>query len=71
MARIARNFQVIVTAVKTVKPMKMSFATEDKAREDIARMVTFSATARGQEAWGDLTGAVIFNKETRATITVF
>ena len=70
MARTARNFQTILISTGTTKPMKMSFATEDKAREDIAKGVIFSKTERGQAAWGDITSAVIFNKETRETISV-
>jgi hypothetical protein len=70
MARTARIFQTILISTGTAKPMKMSFATEEKAREDIASGVTFSKTERGQAAWGDITSAVIFNKVTGETITV-
>lgn len=66
---MARNFQTQVTTTKVTKPMKMSFATEVKAREDIASMVEASRT-HCAEAWGSVTRAVIINKETGETITV-
>jgi hypothetical protein len=67
---MARNFQTQITSTKVLKSMKASFATEDKARGDIARSVIFSQTADGQEHWGDIVSAVIFNKETGKTTTV-
>jgi hypothetical protein len=70
MARTARIFQTQITAAGVSKPMKSSFSTEGAARTDIARSVTFSKTERGQVAWGNITSAVIFNKETGETITV-
>lgn len=71
MARTARIFQSqMVSTVGSSKPMKQSFATEDAARADIIRGAAFSKTERGQQVWGDITSAVIFNKETGETIVV-
>ena len=70
MARTPLIFQVQITTTGVAKPMKWSYGTEAKAREEIAPKVAFSKTERGQESWGDVTGVVIFNKETGETITV-
>lgn len=64
-----RIFQTIVTADKA-GDMKMSFASVEKALDDIDGSVAFSRTPRGQEVWGNITGAVICNKETGETTTV-
>lgn len=67
---MARNFQTQVTTTKVTKAMKMSFTTEEAARGDIAASVEFSKTTRGQEEWGDIVSADIFNKETGETTRV-
>lgn len=69
MARTARNFQTIITAENLSKPMKMSFATEAAAMDDIANSVA-AASSYLTERWGQITSAVIFNKATGETITV-